>query len=113
MPKFYGPIGYGKTIEKSAGVYDYEVTERNYYGDVTRVSKRNETSSYISDDIQLNNQISILADAYAYNHFSEIIYIKWMNVYWKISSVEVQRPRLIFSLGGVYNGPTVESSKRA
>jgi hypothetical protein len=32
-------------------------------------------------------------------------YVEWMNARWKITSIDVKRPRVILTIGGVYNGP--------
>lgn len=104
--KFYGKVGFMETTETSPGVYEEQITERNYYGDVMRVSRRYSSSSEkVNDDLDINNEISIVADAYAYQNFHALRYIEWMGAKWKVSSVTVERPRLILSVGGVYNGP--------
>ena len=64
-----------------------------------------ENGSGLNDDLVLNNQLSIVADAYANQHFFAIRYVRWMGALWKITNVEVQRPRLLLTVGGVYNGP--------
>lgn len=108
--KFYGPVGYGETVEKQPGVWVDEIVERNYYGDIIRNTRRLESSDKINGDISVNNSISIVADAYAQNHFFAIRYIKWAGTYWLVSEVEVKSPRLILRLGGVYNGETASAS---
>lgn len=105
MNKFYGPIGYGETVEKRPGVSEEVITERNYYGDILRNTRRFDEGAEIIGDITTNNSISIVADAYALNHFFAIKYVEWAGVRWTVSLVEVQAPRLILRLGGVYNGP--------
>jgi hypothetical protein len=104
MAKFYGVIGYAESVEKSPGVWDDEITERKYSGDVIRNSSRWSTSSNsTNDNLDINNQISIIADPFAYQNFHSMKYIEFMGTKWKITSVEVQYPRLILSMGGVYN----------
>jgi hypothetical protein len=106
MPRFYGKVGYAESTETSPGVWTDIVTIRNYYGDVNRISKRSQVGEGLNDNIVINNEISILADPYAYEHFQAMKFIQWMGAFWKISSIEVQRPRLILTIGGVYNGET-------
>lgn len=108
MAKFYGPIGYAETVEDSPGVYVEHIVERLYYGDVTKALRRLETGESVNDNINISNTISIIADAYALNHFFAIRYVEWAGAFWKVSSVEVQAPRLILSVGGVYNGPIAD-----
>jgi hypothetical protein len=105
MAKFYGPIGYAQPIEVSAGVWKDEIIERNYTGDLLTNNSRWSTSSEsTNDDLNINNRISILADPYAYQNFHSMKYVLFMGTKWKINSVEVQYPRLILTIGGVYNG---------
>ena len=103
MAKFYGEIGFGTSIETSPGVYEDQVTARNYYGDLIKNTRRLESSGSVNDDINISNQISIVADPYANENFYAIRYVKFMGAKWKISDVEVQYPRLILTIGGVYN----------
>ena len=104
MAKFYGVIGYAEQVETSPGVYVNEITERSYSGDLTRNTRRLESSGYLNDDINIANEISIVADPFAYDNFHAMIYVEFMGAKWKISSVEVQHPRLILTIGGKYNG---------
>lgn len=105
MAKFYGVIGYAETVETAKGVYSEEITKRKYYGDIQRNMKRIENGENLNDNIAVNNSISIVADAYAYQNFFAIRYVEWMGARWKVTNVEVQHPRLILTIGGVYNGP--------
>lgn len=106
MAKFYGTVGYVETKETKPGVYGQTFTEKNYYGDLLPNIRKLEAGESVNDDVALNNKISILADPYAEAHFFAIRYVKWMGTAWKVTNVEVQRPRLILTFGGVYNGPT-------
>lgn len=110
MGKFYGVIGYAETSETAAGVWTEVITERNYSGDVIRNSKRSQAGENLNDDLTVNNEISILADPFAYQNFHAMRYINWMGALWKIVKVDVQRPRLILSIGGVYNGESGPAS---
>lgn len=107
MAKYYGAVGYAETVETAPGVWEADrITERNYYGDVIRNTRRWEKGEGLNDDLNVNNTISIVADAYALNHFFAIRYVSWMGANWKVTNVEVQPPRLILTIGGVYNGPS-------
>ena len=104
MAKFYGIIGFVETEETSEGVWDPVYTEKSYYGDVIRNTKRSQSSGTFNDDLTINNVISIIADPYAAEKFPMMKYVNWMGVSWKITEVEFQYPRLILTIGGVYNG---------
>ena len=103
MAKFFGTIGFTETKETAPGVWTEEISEREYYGDVLSLNRKLETGEHLNDDININNRISILADPFAFERFSSIRYVSWMGAKWKVSNVEVQYPRLILSIGGVYN----------
>ncbi len=106
MAKFYGEIGYGETVETAPGVWEDQITEKSYYGDVIRNSRQLKEGEGVNPDLSVGNSISIVADAYANEHFFAIRYIRWAGTLWIVSNVDVQSPRLILRLGGVYNGPT-------
>ena len=103
MSKYYGTIGYTKTIETTPGVWEETIIEKNYKGDVLRNTRRYESADKLNDNININNQISIIADSYAYENFFSMRYITWLGSKWKITNIEVQRPRLLLTIGGVYN----------
>jgi hypothetical protein len=109
MAKFFGAIGYGTSVETptGSGIYVDNIVERDYYGDVIRNSRRLESGSKVNFDISVSNSISVVADAYANENFTAIRYIRWMGALWIVTTVEVQRPRLLLELGGVYDGPTL------
>lgn len=103
MAKIYGIIGYGETNETKPGVYDESITEKMYRFELLRAGRRLENSGNVNDNIKVLNEISIVADPFAYNNFGSMRYAKFRGTKWKISNVEVQYPRLILTLGGVYN----------
>lgn len=107
MAKFSGKVGYGPTTAETApGVWNEVVVERDYVGDILRNVRQLQTGESVNDDLSVDNSISIVADAYASEHFFAIRYVMWAGTRWKVSNVEVQSPRLLLRLGGVYNGPT-------
>ena len=103
MAKFYGVIRFSETKETVPGVWEEIVTDRNYYGDVIRNVRKYQAGSGVNDDLNINNEISIVADPFAYENFHSMKYVVFMGAKWKITSVEVQYPRLILTIGGVYN----------
>lgn len=102
--KYYGKVGFAYTEKTDPGIWEEKISERMYYGDVIRNHRRRETTDQLNDNITVNNAISIIADPYADDHFFAIRYISWMGSLWNVTDVEVQRPRLILTIGGVYNG---------
>lgn len=105
MAKFYGKIGYVLTTETAPGVWsDGKPIERYYRGDVLQNNRRWETTSSVNDDIKINNRLSIVADPFAYENLYTMKYVEWYGTKWKVSEVDIQPPRIIISLGGVYDG---------
>jgi hypothetical protein len=104
MAKFHGVIGYVQTEETAPGVHSEVVTERICSGDILRNNQRWEKSEHLNDNLVINNQFSIIADAFAYENLPNMRYLQWMNTRWKIITMEIRRPRLILTVGGVYNG---------
>ena len=76
---------------------------REYYGDLNRNIRHVSSNDKVNEDISVNNELSIVSDPYALENFYQMRYAEFMGVKWKVSSVEVRYPRLILSLGGVYN----------
>lgn len=105
MAKWYGKVGYSVTKETAPGVWENEDTERNYYGDILQNTSRwMANSDSTNDNLLINNKISIVSDPFADQNFSHIKYCEFMGAKWEVTNVEPQRPRLILTLGGVYNG---------
>lgn len=104
MAKFYGNVGYIETVETEPGCWEEQIIERPYYGDLIRNTSRYQSSGGVNDDININNNISIIADPYANENFQHMRYVEFMGAKWKITNVEIQYPRIILTIGGVYNG---------
>lgn len=106
--RFHDVIGYGESVESPAGsgTWKDQITEVLYTGDVKQNSRRLEDGESLNSDISVQNLISIVADQFANEHFFAIRYIRWAGTLWTVTKVDVQRPRLVLTLGSVYNGPT-------
>ena len=104
MPKFKGVVGFAENVEKEPGIHVEEITKRRYSCDLLRNNRRLEPSGNINDNINISNEISILGDAYAFHHFHAMRYIEFEGAKWKVSSVDATKhPRLVLTLGGLYN----------
>jgi hypothetical protein len=106
MGRFFGRVGYGTQTETAPGVWEDSIVEYSYYGDVNRNSRNLRQGENLNPDLSVQNSISIVADAYANEHFFDIRYVEWAGTLWTVTSIEVQSPRLLLNLGEVYNGPT-------
>ena len=93
-------------VETAPGVIrtDVNIIEKTVFGDVLKGSSKWSEGRYLNDDLKISSRISIVADAFAWQHFSRIKYCEWLGVKWKVIDIEPLRPRLILTLGGEYNG---------
>lgn len=103
MAKFYGVIGYAETVETKPGSWNEQITEKNYYGELVRNTRRLQTTDKLNDNINVANEISIVSDPFANENFHSMRYVEFMGAKWKITNIEVQYPRLILTIGGVYS----------
>ena len=103
MSKWYGKIGYAENVEYEPGNWEEEITERPYYGDTYRNTRLLQNSDGVNDNINIANQISIVADPYANQNFHKMRYVEFMGTRWKVTNIEVQYPRLILTIGGQCN----------
>ena len=103
MAKYCGKIGFATTVESVPGNWTEQITERTYYGDLIRNSRKLQSSGNQNDNIVISNEISIVADPFVKENFHAIRYAEYMGTKWKVSSVDVQYPRLVLGLGEVYN----------
>lgn len=104
MSKFHGEIGYGITKEVSPGVWEEQLVTRMYVGDLLQNTRRIQSSGQVNDNINIANKISIVADSFADENFRSIKYVTFMGAKWIVTEVDIQYPRLILTIGGVYNG---------
>lgn len=106
MSKFFGRIGYAVNTEIRPGVWGDVIENREYFGDVNRNTRQYQQTDTLNDNLNISNQFSVVADPFAYENFHSMKYIEYMGTKWKISNVEVQYPRLLLTVGGVYNEST-------
>lgn len=103
MARWCGLIGFADTNETTPGVHEEQYEERRYFGDLIRATRRLESSGYVNDDVNVSNEISIIADPFAVDHFHKMRYVELNGTKWKITNVEIQYPRLKLTVGGVFN----------
>lgn len=106
MAKYYGTIGFAMTIEDppESGICKEQILERKYTGDVLRNSVKNENGEYLNSDLNIDNQISIVADSFALENTHVMRYVTFLKAKWTIKNISVSFPRLVLTIGGVYNG---------
>ena len=101
--KWSGKIGFVEAKETRPGVWENVTTERNFYGDVIRDIRKNQSSGQVNDDINISNRISIVSNSFVRDNLAFMKYIEFMGTKWKITDVEVQYPRLVLTIGGLWN----------
>ena len=111
MAKFYGKLGFAIDREVRPSVWESLIEERFYVGDTLKNYARQENADRPVDNANLGNDISVVADPYALNHFASMKYVEFMGVKWEVQSVTVEYPRLRISFGGAYHGPTPETAR--
>lgn len=103
--KWMGTVAYDEQVlsEVEPDVWESTPKTVQYFGDVLKNNKTNQGSdSSTNGDISVNNQISVLADPYLMNNFYKILWVTFGGAKWKVSSVDVQPPRLVLTLGSLY-----------
>ena len=103
MARFYGKIGFASPVETVPGVWEEKIEDRFYSGELNRTNRRLQSSDKLNDDLTITNEISIISDPYSDCNLHSIRYVEFMGAKWKVSSVDVQSPRLVLTLGGLYN----------
>lgn len=103
MSKWFGVVGFAETVETAPGVLEEQIIKRNYYGELRRNTRRLQSAQQLNDNIAINNELSIISDPYAYEHFHSIRYAEFMGTPWKVTNIEEAFPRLVLTLGGLWN----------
>lgn len=106
MARFAGAVGFAEQVNTAPGVYRDEIVERQYTGTVIRNAVRWNTGSEVNEPMRLDQSISIILDPYFNDHLQALRYVRWMGGLWKITSVQIQRPRVILQLGSEYHEQT-------
>ena len=105
MGRFFGKIGFAKSVKTSEGVWEDSIEERSYYGDIIKNTRRWNTTENLNDNLEIKNEFSIIADSFCYQNIGAMRYITYMGTSWKINTAEINHPRIDITVGGVYNGP--------
>lgn len=100
---WYGKIGYAQSIETTPGVFEEKIEFYTYRGEVQKNNRRWNDSNSINGELNISNRISILSDPYLCSNFQNIRCAEFMGTLWKVTDIEVEYPRLILTLGGVYD----------
>lgn len=102
MAKYSGKIGYGADVESAPGVYKTDIIEKDAIGDIYKNTVNVKDGNGINEEISLGMKISVFVDL-STSDYSKIKYATHLGTKWKVTSVEPQFPRLVLTMGGVYN----------
>lgn len=104
MTKFKGVVGYVDTVETKPGVFEETVTEKNISGEILRNSQSWQGQDKVNSDFALMNRFSFIGDAFMQGNLSKLRYVTYRGEKWKVTSVEINHPRVNVLVSGVYNG---------
>lgn len=104
MAKSQIKIGFATTAETSPGIWDEQIQEKIYYADVMRRYVKQNYNTTINANVDISNTLSIVANPEILTNLQSIRYVSWMGQRWSIGSIEVNYPRLILGIGGIWNG---------
>ena len=104
--KFAGHVGFWITSDETKpGIFEDHMVEKYYTGDVTRAyNKWGARSEATTDELSLNNQISIVGDLFAQENWPSIKYVLWKGFRWKVNTVGISFPKLTLEIGGEWHG---------
>jgi hypothetical protein len=103
MAKFTGKVGFIEFVESEPGLFRPVVIEKSFSGDLLLDRRGWKASEHTSGDVFVSNRISLLANADLVNNLANIKYVIFMGVKWKVATFEILLPRVILTLGEVYN----------
>lgn len=104
MAKFAGLVTYVVTKETVPGVWAEVAESVTMRGDIIRKGAVVQNGDKVNDDVVLNHRVSLVADDYALGNYQDIKRIQIDGREWNINNIEVQRPRIIVTVGGLWNG---------
>lgn len=103
--KFSGKVGFWlNDVETKPGVFQSEIVERSYYGDVTKNVRRWQDVEQQNDQLKVSNTIHILSDLFVQQNYTSIKYVVWNGAKLKVTSVTLDYPKITIEIGGPYNG---------
>ena len=103
MARYHGYVGYAIDVEAYPGVWEEQISEHEYFGDVLKNRINMQQGSVVNAKITISNSISIIADPFAFEHVYAMRYVTYLGKKWSIVNVSIERPRIILTLGGLYN----------
>lgn len=103
MTKFSGSVGYVIQAEVRPGVWDTDETVRQMKGDIIKLSSNSQNDDKVNSDVSFNHRVSLLGDAFAFGNYFDIKWIQINGRKLEVTSVEINRPRIVVTVGGMWN----------
>lgn len=104
MSRYAGLVTYVTQAETRPGVWTEVVEQHFMKGDMLRKGSSFQNGDKVHSDVSLNHRVSLVADDYALGNYYDIKRLEVDGKQWVVESIEIQRPRIIVTLGGLYNG---------
>lgn len=106
MNRFSGKVGYmiQKEDPNQLGCWYTEIVAKQHSGNILSNQQRNSDAGKVNDDVVITNKFSIIANPFASKNYHNAKYVEYRGTKWEVSTVEYAYPRIILSVGGVYNG---------
>lgn len=104
MAKFYGKVGFTVMEETLTDVWEPVETVKEYFGDLTRNQRRWTNGESVNENIEVSNEVSLVMDDFLQENAGALKWVEAMGAKWKVNSITIDYPRLVLTLGGVYNG---------
>lgn len=99
-------LGFSSTseVETRPGVWSKQTREKRHRADVLSYNRNFDSGTNVNEDVTLRNRYSIVMKKNEADQYTEIKYIGVDGIKWKVTAIEFLPPRLILTVGGLYNG---------
>lgn len=104
MARFSGVVGfYAGSKEVRPSIFEETYEEHTLRGDTLRSGYSQSENQTKYDTLRLTNRVSLIGDTFSFKNYNAIRYVTLNGQSWKVTSVEIERPRLILEIGEVWN----------
>jgi len=103
MAKAALTLGFAEFVETAPDAWTPSIKEKSYVADVIRDYKQWKPGESINDTIDIQSRFQIVLDDYLQVNQAQLKYVTYGGVKWRVRSINLIRPRIEISVGGVYN----------
>lgn len=103
--KYSGMAGFSSSSEQvRPGVFKNKIVTYRVVGDVLNYGYNyQQSNNKVINDIRTTNRLSLLLTPHLRKHIGELVWLEFMGDKWRVDSFNIQSPRAIITLGGLYN----------